>query len=76
MARKSKELKLNILIKQKENRGLHSLLFLGGNMYYIFLLVIFFITLGLMYGEARYTQGRNDLAEELIEKISNEKHGE
>ena len=40
--------------------------------FYIIGLSMLFITLGLMYGEARYAHGRIDVANELIEKYQNE----
>lgn len=39
---------------------------------YIVGMFIVLITLGLMYGEARYAHGRIDFANELIEKYENE----
>jgi len=44
--------------------------------FYIISLSIFFIAMGLMYGEARYAQGRTDVVIELIEKYTNEVHGQ
>lgn len=44
----------------------------GVHMFYLGAACIFFITLGVMYGEARYAQGRNDVVEELIEKYTKE----
>ena len=45
-------------------------------MFYLGAACIFFITMGLMYGEARYAQGREDVVDELIKKYQNEIHGE
>lgn len=44
--------------------------------FYIVVLCLFFTTMGLMYGEAKYIKGRTDVVEELIEKYAKEKHGE
>lgn len=41
-------------------------------MFYLGAACIFFITMGLMYGEARYARGREDVVNELIEKYKNE----
>ena len=41
-------------------------------MFYLGAACIFFITLGIMYGEARYARGREDVVNELIEKYKNE----
>ncbi len=39
---------------------------------FVLITIIFFITLALMYGEARYTKGRSDLADEILEKYEKE----
>lgn len=41
-------------------------------MFYIGAICIFFVAMGLMYGEARYMHGRTDLMQEIIEKLEKE----